>query len=170
MTTRQSALTETLRIAPSSKKLFFISLFLIGSFIGSMLLVLRWTTPYMTLATFSYSLLCMGIVLRKNRGLHPYFMTTGAALDILLVLTLEFQRSAIATAVGGKLNWAQTGHIAFSSLAVLFYIPTFIYGRRTLGQSPSLNPHTHRRLGRIAFGFRTIGFFLMFSMLSLIKH
>ena len=159
-------LMNALKKSYSTKTLVFVSLFLIAS----MGLVLRWTTPYMMIATFSYSLLCMGVALRKNRGLHPYFMTTGAAIDILLVLTLEMQRSAIATAMGGKLNAAQAGHIVCSLIAVLLYIPAMIYGRRAMSQGSSPTEQTHRYLGRIAFGLRTIGFFLMFSMLGLIKH
>ena len=165
MNTTSFELSKNLRSSFGNRTLVALA----STMVLAMSAVLHWATPYMAVATLSYFILCMGVVLRRNRKLHPYFMMTGAGLDILLVLVLELQRSAIATAVGGKLNLAQMGHIGFSLLAVLCYIPAILYGRSALEMSQN-QTQTHRIWGRTAFALRTLGFFLMFSMLEIIKR
>ncbi len=134
----------------------------------SALLVGYFTTLYMGIATLSYSFLCGGLLLRKNRKMHIGFMNAGIVQDLLLVLTLEYQRSAINTAAQFSLTLLQQTHIIISTLAIAFYTPTLI-----LGWQRYLNPNIkeyrkiwHIRCGITAFVLRTIGFFLMFSMLS----
>lgn len=126
------------------------------------------TTPYMALASFAYGLLCWGLVYRRQREKHTLFMNLGIALDLSLVLLLELQRGAIATAVDFSLNTWQQAHIACSSLAVLLYLPTAYLGwqRYRTPQSSLALREWHKRCGLAAFAFRTLGFILMFSLLS----
>ena len=125
------------------------------------------TTPYMATATFSYILLCLGVAFRRTPAIHSRLMMTGAAIDVLLVLVLEVQRSAIATSMGGKLNPFQMAHIAFSLLAVLLYGPAIFFGKKFMNEG---GKPTHRTLGRAAFLLRTLGFLFMFSMLEVVRR
>lgn len=130
----------------------------------------QWTTPYMAIASFAYFSLCIGVLFRSRKEFHIPLVVTAVAIDISLVLILEVQRSAIATAMGGKLNTLQLGHIAFSLAAVVLYIPTIVFGVRSLqSASKGKNRKIHTRLGKIAFICRTIGFILMFSLLDYLK-
>ncbi len=128
------------------------------------------TTPYMAVATFAYGLMVSGVIQRKKNLIHLRFMFTAILLDLILVLSLELQRSAVGTAMAMKLNPYQQLHIYFSSLAVLFYFPTIylamkIYRLRQIGQDVR-GKIWHIRLGIIAFILRTFGFLLMFSLLD----
>ncbi len=122
-------------------------------------------SPYKGIATLSYLCLLVGVVHRKNRNVHVGLMSSGMTIDVLLVLVLEFQRSAIATSAGGSLNSYQLAHVIVSTLAVLVYLPTANLGYRrwkgTLAQEKNV---LHLRFGVLAFVLRTIGYVLMFSM------
>lgn len=136
--------------------------------VGIFTLMAVFTTPYMTVATLAYSLLCLGLRFRKNRRTHAIFMSSGILLDLMVVLILEFQREAIATALAFTLNPFQQAHIGTSALAILFYFPTVVLGVLQLNKivRGSRIRKWHIRLGVTAFLFRTAGFLLMFSMLS----
>jgi hypothetical protein len=122
-------------------------------------------SPYKGIATVSYLCLLVGIFHRRNRNVHAGLMSAGMAIDVLLVLVLEFQRSAIATSAGGSLNAYQLAHVIVSTLAVLVYLPTANLGyRRWKGTLPRENNILHLRFGILAFSLRTLGYILMFSM------
>jgi hypothetical protein len=122
-------------------------------------------SPYKGLATFSYLCLLVGFLHRKNRNIHAGLMLTGMSLDLLLVLVLEFQRSAIATSASGSLSSFQIAHVIFSTLAVAFYFPTAVLGfKRFRGTLEKQKEKRHLQFGVIAFTLRTVGYFLMFSM------
>jgi hypothetical protein len=122
-------------------------------------------SPYKGIATFSYLCLLVGILHRKNRNVHAGLMSTGMSLDLLLVLVLEFQRSAIATSASGSLSVFQIAHVVFSTLAVVFYFPTAVLGyKRFKGTLEKMKHKRHLQFGVVAFTLRTIGYFLMFSM------
>lgn len=133
-------------------------------------------TPYMLAATFSYICMLLGIIYRRNRNVHVSLMNTAILLDLIVVLVLEFQRDAIDTALSMSLSPLQQLHIGFSSLATVFYIPTLIFGYRRLLKKEESKALTqkirklHLRSGIIAFVFRTIGFILMFSLISHVTH
>lgn len=132
------------------------------------LLVGYFTTLYMGLATTSYAFLCCGLYLRRERKKHVGFMLAGIAQDLSLVLVLEFQRSAINTAAEFSLTPMQQAHIIVSTLAVVFYIPALILGWQRF-RNPGIKESRrlwHIRCGLTAFVLRSIGFLLMFSMLS----
>lgn len=130
--------------------------------------MLSFTNPYMTLAALAYSFFLWGLGLRRNRRVHAALMNAGMGLDLALVLVLEFQRDAIATALGFSLTLPQQAHIACSSFAVLFYFPTLITGWKRL-RRPTARPELrtwHLRFAFTAFALRTLGFLLMFSLLG----
>lgn len=143
---------------------FYILLALIVS-----LAILPFSTPYMAIASFAYLLLLAGFVLRKiQRQAHVYLMSTGIVMDLSLVLVLEFQRDAIATALEFSLTPLQQAHIAMSSMATLLYVPLLIMGTllyRKGNKYYSLRPW-HKKIGIAAFIFRTLGFILMFALIG----
>lgn len=124
-------------------------------------------TPYMGLATFSYFLMVAGIACRRgSRQAHRAFMLSAVTIDLSLVLALEWQRGATATAAAFTLSPWQTAHVAASTLAVIFYVPLLWAGFRLWqNEAPSLR-RRHRVLGFTAFVLRTLGFLLMFSLLG----
>jgi hypothetical protein len=124
-------------------------------------------TPYMLIASAAYLCMFSGMLLRRNPKTHPKLMMTGMATDILLVLILEVQRSAIKTASGFSLTYPQQLHILFSLMAVVHYFPVFYLGlKRMKGTASTKQKALHLRLGVMAFAFRTLGFILMFSFLA----
>lgn len=127
-------------------------------------------TPYMLIASASYFLMILGIVAIVNKETlwHVRLMSTAMGVDILLVLILEFQRDAIATAASFALTPLQLGHIGTSTLATVLYIPTFVLGYKRW-KKKLVKPSSfkwHLRTGIAAFVFRTLGFILMFTLLS----
>ena len=130
-------------------------------------LLLAFTTPYMTVATLAYALLATGVFQAARRRAHVALMSAGVAIDVALVLVLELTRSAVATAASGDLEPMQMGHIAFSLVAVVLYVPTMALGYRAIRSGPAAGAGgVHRTVGRIAFLCRTVGFVLMFSLLG----
>jgi len=125
-------------------------------------------TFYMVLAMFAYTLLVVGLIRRKKRKQHVLLMLWGMGIDIVLVLVLEFQRDAIGLALGAKsYTIYQYAHIIASVLAVIFYVPTMVYGfKRLKGRRDNTTLVWHIRMGLTAFTFRTLGLVLMFSFLQ----
>ncbi len=142
--------------------------YIIGNVLIS-LFICFFTTPYMGLATFSYLILCTGLALRLDRQWHVRLMTSGISIDLLLVLILQIKRNAIKTAVGFTLNPFQQAHIYFSLAATLLYFPVLVLGWKLWRKKIKGNRFrmTHLSLGILSFILRSLGFFLMFS---LIKH
>lgn len=144
----------------------WLSIFVI--FFAVVITLLKVATPYMTIATVAYLIMLAGVLRHSQKEIHIPLMSFAVVIDLSLVLFLEFDRSAIASAIGGKLNFWQKGHILFSTLAVALYIPTMILGTKALTQK-GRRLQNHKYLGKIAFVFRTLGFILMFSLLSHVK-
>jgi hypothetical protein len=141
----------------------------IKNFIILSVIVLLFTaligTRYMTIAAFNYLLILGGFLMRnQDRRIHVRLVSLGILFDLSLVLILQFQRDAIATAMSFKLSPLNQAHIYTSSLATLLYIPQAITGYRLRknGNSRKL----HRVLGYLVIVFRTLGFLLMFSMID----
>lgn len=146
-------------LAKKQEQMFIISI-LVLTFLSF------FVTPHMLIASFAYMCLFSGMVLRRHKNLHPKLMMTGILTDVVLVLILEIQRSAIKTAVSFSLTLPQQLHIAFSLLAILYYIPVFYLGmKRVNGTATLKQQRLHVRLGVMALAFRTLGFILMFSFL-----
>lgn len=124
-------------------------------------------TFYMRWATLSYVCMLFGLYYRKQRPRHLFFMALAIFSDVSLVLVLEFQRTAIKTALSFTLAFPQQMHIAFSSIAILLYIPVVILGTtRLLKRGGTRTYKNHKLLGITAFLFRTLGFSLMFSLIK----
>lgn len=135
--------------------------------IATLALLSCFVTPYMLIASLAYLCLFSGMVLRHDKAFHSRLMMIGMATDIGLVLVLEFQRSAIKTAIGFSLTLSQQLHIAFSLMAILYYIPVFYLGmKRMNGVATVKQQRLHVKLGVMALAFRTLGFILMFSFLQ----
>ena len=124
-------------------------------------------TPYMSISTLAYSLLVVGLILRQSKKPHSLCMLSGISLDIAIVLTLEFTRQAINTAVSLELDALQQTHIVFSTIALLLYFPTLVMGIKIYrgNTCPQLRAR-HRKIAITAFVFRSLGFIFMFSMIS----
>jgi len=125
-----------------------------------------WATPYMGFATLAYGFMNIGLMNRRHRTIHISYMISAIALDLALVLTLELQRDAIKTAISFSLTPMQQAHILMSSMATALYVPIIILGYRLYcGRLNGLGRLWHRRLGIAGYVFRSLGFFLMFSLL-----
>lgn len=131
--------------------------------------------PKMAIATITYYCLVMGLVKIKStpRDLskHVLFMKAGIVGDLALVLFIQYQKSAIQTALAMNLSFLQQAHIACSTLATVLYIPVLILGvMLTKSHMPTekraATKKWHLRLGPSAFLFRSLGYLLMFSMLD----
>ena len=122
-------------------------------------------SDYKVIACINFLLLCLGLVLRKKKNFHVPLMLSAILSDLSLVVLLEVQRQAIDTALSFSSNLLQKTHIISSTLAVVFYIPTVIYGVLRLKTKPPCQKinKRHKNLGLIAFTFRTIGFIFMFG-------
>ncbi len=131
-------------------------------------------TPYMMIATANLFLLLTGFTLRhRNRNAHATLMSLAVLSDLTLVLVLQFQRNAIQTAIAFKLSAMNQAHIFTSAAATALYIPVAVIGISLFTQKTPSNRNTmkqtlHRRIGWTVVILRTLGFFLMFSMLG--KH
>lgn len=124
-------------------------------------------TPYMTWAAIAYVLMAFGFLLRENRRVHVPLMLSAILADVSLVLLLQFQRHAIQTAASFKLGVWQQAHIGFSTLALVLYFPILYLGVRAYWFNTTASQRSvHKRLGYLAFVFRTLGFLLMYSMLK----
>ena len=81
-------------------------------------------------ATVAYAILVAGVIVRKNRTVHPRLMLTGLGIDFALVVLLQVQRSVIQGAMTDPYSALQMGHIVSSTIAVAFYFPTIYFGAR----------------------------------------
>lgn len=124
-------------------------------------------TLNMYIATFAFLLLVSGFIKRKDRQLHPPLMLAGILLDLSLVLYLQATRSALQTAVAFTLTTLQQYHVFVSLIATLLYFPVLVLGFKLWRGNVSIALRTwHIRLALSALICRTLGYFLMFSMIE----
>ena len=134
-------------------------------------IIARFTTPYMGIASLAYLLMLTGVSLRKQKIKHVRLMSLAIGIDLALVLILQIKRAAIQEAFTMPMSTLQHLHIAASSLATALYFPVMGIGYalfKNRGKFLGLRT-AHLRLGLAAFICRTVGFLLMFSMLSVVK-
>lgn len=125
------------------------------------------TSFYMGAASLAYFLMVLGLRYRReNRLVHRKLMFSAMGMDLSLVLLLEIQRSAIETVVALELSPWQFGHVLASTLAVTLYLPMILLGKKLWDKEDAGIRLWHKRIGITAFGLRTIGFLLMFSLMS----
>lgn len=126
---------------------------------------------YMMIATLNLFLLLIGFTYRhRSKNIHAALMALGMLSDFSLVLTLQLQRNAIQTALGFKLSALNQAHIFSSTIATVLYVPMIMIGISLYQQKTatpnSLKQKLHRRIGWTVLILRSLGFFLMFSMLE----
>ncbi len=124
-------------------------------------------TPFMWVAAFSYFLLCAGVFLRRQKQIHVVIMCLAIGIDLAVVATLQVLRDAVQTAVAFTLAPIQQGHVLTSATATFLYLPVLFLGW-ALWRNPSRSTKLrtpHITLGLAALICRTLGFFLMFSLL-----
>jgi hypothetical protein len=125
------------------------------------------TSLYMSIAALGYFLMLAGIAARReNRILHRRLMFAAMGMDLCLVILIEIQRSAMETLVALGLSPLQLGHVLASTLALALYLPVLLLGRKLWAKEDAGTRLWHKRLGITAFGLRTVGFLLMFSLLG----
>lgn len=130
---------------------------------------------YMRMATVTYALMVLGYSYRRTFvPLHAALMSAAVVADLVLLLAVEMKRGAIKTAVGLTLDFWQQAHVVSSSMAVLLYVPTIALGvsayrSRSRGLPRRGTPGIHKRLGTAVMVFKTLGFVLMFTMVSRLK-
>jgi len=118
--------------------------------------------PYKALATLGFLLLLAGWSQRRKRSVHVPLVVAGIALDLVLVLILEFSRDVIGMTFAEDWSWQQWTHIATSATAVLVYLPVIWLGVSILRGKAGLGARTaHRRLASLALALRTVGFVFM---------
>ena len=122
-------------------------------------------TIYMWIATAAWLCLVAGYLKRKSKSTHVLLMRTAIFTDIALVLYLQVTRGAVQTALSFNLTLLKQLHIGTSTIALLLYFPVLYLGFRLLqGKGTARTRALHIRIAMTAFVFRTLGFFLMFSM------
>ena len=136
---------------------------------GLFLSTFPFITGPMQIATTAYFLMLNGILFRKvSLRAHIALMLSAINLDLALVLALQVRRDAVQTALAFSLGGFQQAHIGASLAATLLYLPMIYLGIQKLSNpaQPARIARLHRSLGWTTFVFRTLGYFLMFSMLG----
>ncbi|MCB0333383.1 MAG: hypothetical protein KDD55_07775 [Bdellovibrionales bacterium] len=124
-------------------------------------------TLYMYIATLSWLCLVLGYSQRHTPARHVPLVLTGIVGDFLLVGYLQVTRDAVQTAASFTLGPLEMIHIGFSTLALVFYVPTIIHGSKIYrGKEESTTRAKHKQFAMLALGCRTLGFLFMFSMLK----
>ena len=117
---------------------------------------------YKALATLAFALLVAALFTHRNRKLHVPLAISGMALDLALVLILEFSRGVIVMTVEKDWSWTQWTHIGSSTLAVLMYFPVMWYGIQILrGAAGKKARSAHKHSAHLAITLRAIGFGFM---------
>jgi len=107
-------------------------------------------------------LMFVGILNRKKRNLHVKIMSSAIIWDILLILQIELNRSAILKASKVMTNSAMLNiHVSIAVTTVLLYGVMIYTGRKKLHHSP-FPPKFHKFAGFITFGMRILTFITSF--------
>ena len=112
------------------------------------------------------SLILIGVYFRKHRKTHIKFMLTAIIWDILLILQIELNRSAIAKASKAVSNTMILNiHVSLAVLTVLFYFAMLYTGKKFIGGDSSIRP-LHRKLGWTTVTLRILTFATSFFAVS----
>jgi hypothetical protein len=87
-----------------------------------------------------FAAILFGVAIHRKRRLHARIMTTCFIADVLMVLLIEWQRSAIKQAVGPA-SALMRFHIAVSVAALVLWVPQILTGRAILRGEPRLRRH-----------------------------
>ncbi len=111
---------------------------------------------------FILSMILIGVYLRRKRKLHVKFMLSAIVWDILLVLQIELNRSAIAKASKALNNTMILNiHVSLAVLTVLFYFAMLYTGKRFLEGDNKIRP-LHKKLGWTTVTLRILTFVTSF--------
>lgn len=103
-----------------------------------------------------------GISQAKKRDRHVKIMSTAIIWDIILVLQIEFTRSAIIKASKIMTNPTMLKiHLFFAISSVLLYFVMIYTGRRVLRGQVELRKK-HKKIGWLTFTFRILTFVTSF--------
>ena len=116
-------------------------------------------------ATVGWLLLVAGWTQRRDRTRHLALVLPGMAVDLGLVLYLEFSRSVIERTMSQSYGPLETIHIASSAAAVALYLPTIALGAMLVARrgGPAVRAW-HRRCAVPALVLRTVGFGFMWAV------
>lgn len=102
-----------------------------------------------------FSLLCLGLFLRKQPSKHVPIMRTVIIWDILLILQIELNRKAILKASKVLTNhWLLNFHVTIAVITVILYLLLYLSGKQKLEGKNKKN--FHKYFGQIAFILRTL--------------
>jgi hypothetical protein len=120
---------------------------------------------YDAIATVGWVLLVLGWWFRKDRRRHLSFVIPGMAVDLGLVLFLEFSRNVIERTMRETYSTVEQIHIGTSTAAVVLYIPTIWLGILLIrGKGGPDVRAWHKRCAVPALVLRTIGFGFMWAV------
>ncbi|MDO9183324.1 MAG: hypothetical protein Q7U04_13000 [Bacteriovorax sp.] len=103
-----------------------------------------------------YMLMVFGISKRKQRKIHVPTMIVVLTWDILLILQIELNRSAVEKAAKAMINPVILNiHVSFAVSCVVFYFLLIYSGRKLLKGNNSYRLR-HRIFGWTAFALRTL--------------
>jgi hypothetical protein len=92
-------------------------------------------------ATIALVLICAGVLNRRKRTIHVPLMLSALTIDIVMLLIIEFSRSAIETAVHTPLPTILLIHIIFSVLLVCAYLYMLFFGLKLLIKNQGRTMH-----------------------------
>ena len=108
------------------------------------------------------SLIFLGIYFRKTRSKHVKIMASAISWDLLLILQIQMNRSAIQKAARVIENPMMLNiHVSIAILTVLFYFALIYTGRKLLKGHNTVRPK-HKFLGWSATVLRALTFITSF--------
>lgn len=112
------------------------------------------------------SLMIYGVTQSKKRMKHVKIMSAAMIWDIILILQIELNRSAIDKALDVfKSQTALKIHLFFAISSVLLYVAMVISGRMVLAGKTTMIKR-HRLLGMTTLAFRILTFVTSFFAAS----
>jgi uncharacterized membrane protein YozB (DUF420 family) len=112
------------------------------------------------------SLILIGVYLRRKRALHIKTMLVAITWDILLILQIELNRSAIAKASKAISNTMILNiHVSLAVLTVIFYFCMIYTGKKFVDGNNQIRP-LHKKLGWTTVLLRILTFITSFFAVS----
>jgi len=115
---------------------------------------------------FIVLLMIVGIINRKRRNMHVKIMGTAIVWDVILILQIELNRSAILKASKAMTNSSALNiHVTIAVLTVVLYGFMIHSGRKILANQIELKKR-HRMLGWTTLTMRILTFLTSFWAVS----
>ncbi len=112
------------------------------------------------------ALMCLGVYLRRDKQKHMKIMWAVIGWDILLILQIELNRSAIVKASRAMQNAMMLNvHVSIAVLTVIFYFIQMSTGRK-LSKNDNSKRSFHKKIGITTLIFRTLTFITSFFAVS----